>query len=410
MFRVLLLFTLAFLFISCGKKQGKKVDISSIRGHEESFYVKGELESLYKGATLNEESFIQGRKDKINKFNGFYLTGYRSFKKTGFKARKIDTKDLTEDERRKIRQKGQESPEVEIKDDSQDLFSFSWKDGYWVYHDENDRLFIRFKNIQGKMVPFEIVTSFKKTNIVDSFEPIHYSVSEREDKFSFLGYVGDGEFRSLLAITFTKKVDEKLIEKGDPSLPFYYPLGPGKRAILERGSTISLCGSKYEWMTKEIERAFKTWNKFMPKDYIFFNILNEYPPFSDVNVKCIYMIDDYAFSDPEGDSVSSGFVMPHYNISKRELIDADMILGLNEWKTLFRVRGYGSLNSLNKDKESEAREEFYHTALHEMGHLLGLGHAFTKRRDHDSIMSYRKHKKFTPYDKQSIQELYAPFF
>lgn len=395
----------AILFTSCGKKKEKQ-DTAAVTA-KQTFYVKGDISALYAGATLNKDTFLTT--GNIEGFNDFLGVGYRVFTSIGIRETlPKNYKKLTEDEQRKVREKDQESSSENVKDDSQSSFSFSKINGNWIYQDKNNSLKLIFKEKYGKIYLDALEIANHDTVKLNT---LHYSVSDNFDKFSFLaeGIFDEQEQGEVLfSFTFSLKTKEQLIGFSKEKEHFHYPLGPTKRAVLEKGSKVSLCGGSISWMKDEIENAFKTWNKYLPENYVSFEILEKYPPFSDVNTKCIYLIDNFAFSDPKGQTVTAGFVMPKYNIAKREIIDTDMIIGLEEWRTIFKARDYGQMDTENVDEKG--RDDFALTALHEMGHIFGLGHAFTDDHDHDSIMSYRKDKKLTNYDIESIHNLYGPFY
>lgn len=394
---------------SCGKSK-KKSDLAALGSGEQNYYIKGELSSLYEGASLNQESFF--RASNLKNFNDFVSVGHQFFSKVGVRQQEpTEYTKLSDDEKKKLRQKGQESSHENIEAESQVLFKFRADGNDWIYSDKKENLSIHFKSVASRIEPYKMTT---KTGVNGDLEVLHYSIDHEDvrksTKFSILAKVFLGQDELLVSFTFSKKSDTPIIELSANSQDFHYLLGPTKRAILVRGSEFSLCGIDIAWMREEFQRAYETWNKYLPKNYIEFNITNTYPPFSDVNTKCIYLIKDFAFSDPEGKNVTAGFVMPRYNVGSREIIDTDMIIGESEWESIFAARKYGELNDIKKKNEAKAKNDFFNTALHEMGHMLGLDHAFDDDHDHDSIMSYRVDKKLTSYDIASIRELYAPFY
>lgn len=403
----IIIFSLIFSLASCGSKEEKK-DVEASTGEKQTVFIKGDIKALYEGTQLNKTSFLT--LDNYKDFDNFLRVEYRLYKNfdpVQTKKQKEAFENMSEEERSKQLKKGQLSKKENVADNTQLTYSFSKDDqtGDIIYTDNKESIQLFFKSDKRRALNlYKLKFKGEKEDLEMSFEVLHYSVDERKQNFSFL--VKPEKYKDLEALyvfKFSKDTKKKLV--GLSRKPYEYFLGPTKRAIIRKGSEISLCTKDDSWMNQEIEDAFEKWNLHMPKDYMQFKIVNQYPPISDVNSKCIYLIEDYAMTDPNGNSVINGQVFATINVNTREIVDTDMMISLEEWKKNFEYRD--DMGTINSPSE-KGREEFYETAVHEMGHILGLAHAFSEDdvKGKKSIMNYEEHKEFSDYDIESIKNLY----
>jgi hypothetical protein len=151
---------------------------------------------------------------------------------------------------------------------------------------------------------------------------------------------------------------------------------------------IDICGKEAEKYQKEIRSAIGAWQEALKgRLSISVNVLEkDFPPYSDINHHCIYLIDDY-----NADNRAQTDIFSSENIE-----DADIFLFKN------------SIYNVTEDFQPNEKFKKYivMTVLHEMGHLLGLHHQFSPTIK--SVMSYEYAKMSTlqPYDIEAIQELY----
>lgn len=400
-----------FSLAACGSKKEKK-DVVASTGEKQTVFIKGDIKALYEGTELNKTSFLT--LDNYKDFDNFLRVEYRVYKNFDLaqteKQKKAFQK-MSEEERSKQLKKGQLSKKENVADNTQFTYFFVKDDktGNIIYTDNKESIQLIFQVDRDRSLNLsKLKFKGEKEDLEISFDVLHYSVDEKKQNFSFL--VKPEKFKELEALyifKFSKDTKKKLV--GLSQKPYEYFLGPTKKAVLRENSKISLCTKNDSWMNNEVEDAFAKWNLHMPKDYLKFEIKRQYPPVSDVNTKCIYIIEDYAMTDPEGNSVINGQVFATINVNTREIVDTDMMISIEEWKKNFEYRdGLGSIDNPSE----KGREEFYETAVHEMGHILGLAHAFSEEdvKGKKSIMNYEEHKEFSDYDIESIKNLYRDFY
>lgn len=123
------------------------------------------------------------------------------------------------------------------------------------------------------------------------------------------------------------------------------------------------------------------------------------PPFSDLETQCLYMIDSYVKTPSVAETVVVGG-HHHDKALERRFIDGDIFIFK---KDLERVRG-----ALDESALVQA------TFVHEIGHLLGLGHPENlENPEHRTVMGYKIRDDLgvidqpTPYDFNALRLLYG---
>ena len=154
----------------------------------------------------------------------------------------------------------------------------------------------------------------------------------------------------------------------------------------------------------EIQYSFETLNLW--KDVlnerldIEYRHRTEFPPFSDLNSHCIYTVEDL-LTEQNSEVNSNGFALNFYDETKSTVIDSDVFMVIKE---INKVVNYLEKYGLSHD-DYDFQKSVDETLLHEVGHLLQLGHQFTGI---ESIMSYDAYEeaKLYEYDVAAIQALY----
>lgn len=166
------------------------------------------------------------------------------------------------------------------------------------------------------------------------------------------------------------------------------------------------------------KKSVKAWSKVLTNRLeIRGSLVSEYPPFSDLKTRCVYLVPDY-FTDPDLQNANLGLTLPTYDMKNKTFFDSDVFIFEKEYqkqldivRDVFAEKGmsFSNLNSeqlLELKKAFEIDRQFVFT--HEFGHLLGLDHPFTEKnkKGEYSIMNYESARKFTDYDIGAIQNLY----
>lgn len=153
---------------------------------------------------------------------------------------------------------------------------------------------------------------------------------------------------------------------------------------------IELCGPAVS-LEVPAREAVAQWQKALGNKLKLQLVLNPdgYPPFSDINHSCVYLISDYRTSASKTNSnFGQTFMVRDYNGS---WVDGDIFIFQHE---------------LDKLTHSSVKmtELLQFALLHEIGHLLGLDHP--PKDVQDSVMRYQLTPQLQPYDIQTLRDIY----
>ncbi len=116
-----------------------------------------------------------------------------------------------------------------------------------------------------------------------------------------------------------------------------------------------------------------------------------YPPFSDLNASCVYLIDDYLVY-PSEEMSAPGLALMNLDESTGTIADGDLFLFIQD----------------AQKSSTTLPELFQGIFLHEAGHFLGLGHYNDLERESVMSDSYNQQlmEELHAYDREAIQQLY----
>lgn len=246
-------------------------------------------------------------------------------------------------------------------------------------------------------------------------ELVHFSLKEDGSAASFLVFTKTPQRSFLSNIVFTFKeegVDTSVPFIADAPTNYNYLFGPGVRVTWPNKNKLKLdfC---YDYDHTEVVLAFavknskQDWNEKTEVQIAQRYKRKNYPPFSDLNSSCIYVVENYS-NTPNGQKVANpASSMTVANLDQKTIIDGDIIIWKNEVAKYYgpkvaELAGKGK----TKDEINEVIEKSIRRAItHEIGHFIGLDHKFEEGVE--TIMSYEKdHTEISEYDIQAVQELY----
>lgn len=270
--------------------------------------------------------------------------------------------------------------------------------------------------------PLSLMFSVSKTGsltleaISDNDEDIgkinleHFSMTPDQRLFSILLSIDDGEAKkSLVSLVFNKDLKYDLVKKADRKYFFLEGkgvlLGWDKTKSLEvslcySSQTMSLSGHSQDIRLDIKTSKLKAWTDSLKGllDVKFVTPI-KYPPFSDLNTHCIYVLPSY-LSEPSEDKSVYAMVLSIKDYSNSKISDADMFINKGEFEKVARY----NRNATNMALTNHTQSRLDIALIHEMGHMYGLAHVFDGT---SSVMSY-KFDQTAPsaFDIESIQYLY----
>lgn len=241
--------------------------------------------------------------------------------------------------------------------------------GNWNFDSKETRFLVE-KQASG----FLMMTKWQINGRDLPITPIHFSCSQDCEMMSFLAKVETPFSGSKLSAFYWQKGPFQTRPRhfeshGDSS----YFMGQGVPVPWDKSQPLEVrvCGISSPELRKLVAQGAMDWSKILSQFvHIRVEVVDEYPPFTDLNFHCIQIVDNYLLEeDPQYMKPAVTYVQPNYR--SHFIQDADILFFRKEREKLDQ----------NMPDEMILRD-----VRHEMGHLLGLGHVFDKNIE--SIMSY----------------------
>lgn len=279
-------------------------------------------------------------------------------------------------------------------------FTFSSGGGYYEYGSSSVGVRLRFY-VSGINLYIQSVFLLDDSGVWRQYAATgeHYSRSADGKRFSILLSTRlDVYQKALIGLTFDLSSVSINLFNTDNS--FYdYLFGVGVLAGWSQTQThkISICGNNALNRRSEIQSAVSAWqNSLGQRLSLTTDAPTQFPPFSDVNVNCVYIADDYLFQT-KGHSTVLGIAGP--TLGGENIASGPIIL--------FQ----GNLAESAPKLRLTIADLTYLVTLHELGHLLGLAH----HEDSKSIMYPSLSQivgsnilSLQSYDVNAIRNLYDP--
>lgn len=366
--------------VSCAGKKKTHVGVPALPAPSK-FFVHGDPKEMIQGTTTDKS----GLTDLANMPNldGYALSGY------------FVLAQVVENETVKPITNQTELEEENSTSDNGPRFvsnySFEKVNGRYVYSDKRpeakDYPTFSFNDIDGKL-QIKTMSDFP-------VEVVHYSVKPDNEAFSLLLSAQDEESgKMLIAVYFVKtkavQVPVRKVEQG----PNYFVDGDGIAIPWKRPLNFDVCGTKSAVNKMYIDKALSDWSKagkfatgMIGNQPYTVTVKADARPFSDLNQNCVNFVDQYKMEDQDNLAVY-GITLTIIDHSDQEILNSSVFI--------FK-------NALTRGGESPQP-----TVTHEIGHSLGLGHAFgtALKPAPGSIMGYEGVGVLTDADKAVIASLY----
>jgi hypothetical protein len=398
---------LSFLLISCsGKKQsGPRL---------QKVYFGGDVRKFFEGTNNNNEISLEDYDSGV--LDGLELEVLQNFIARG----KINSNAEQTNDYDKDFLQGQyiKSTDEEVK------FEFSpYDSGLIIYSAVNFEnncegafAFLFQKTQTGLKLQKTITCDTKGNQKKSSIKDQHISVKENKTGLSILVYLEQNKTQVLHNFFFKRpnpEYSERTYSYNDSR---YIGLnkelngGSENRIIWKedpKNLKIHLCGINSDVVRADIIAGVKLWEDALENQIAIevIDLSNNYPPFSDLNVHCVYILDDFVVTSPSEKGFTKGFNLSTYNSDDGTIFSSDIFYNKKEIEDL--VEHYYKNNIIPYKLSFEEFLRFEKKVFpHEFGHFLGLGHQFDE--DIPSIMSYQDEETFiSDYDKQAIFYFYG---
>ncbi|MDB2426090.1 matrixin family metalloprotease, partial [bacterium] len=265
----------------------------------------------------------------------------------------------------------------------------------------------------------------------------HVSIAKNGSAISFLTYDKFSDEGVSLDMLIFRSLSHNKPKIGNTK--FNYVEGPGVKVRwdLEKEKEVSICGKQSRLLEFPVKEAINTWQEGLGKPLNFKVVYKDnYKPFSDLNQNCVFYVKNFREEASkkittfalnagfrhyeEGQFISSSILFFEEDFKLDIRSSDDSVPTVNLVELFEKISSPGFEKEYDKDymktyPSIEAiplkfweshfyKYYFLNTALHEMGHFIGLDHIFDET---PSIMSYDYDDNvLTGYDKKAVKELY----
>jgi hypothetical protein len=367
------------LLTACGQHHKKKKSPS----RAEVYYIHGDPDELIAGTELHQSGLTS--LSELQSLDGFSLRGINVFREA------TDRKSV---ETIETQEELEEQNSTEDEDDSPfvSAYKFEPTDSGFQYYDP------RPEAASYPRIAFELQDNQLVMTSIDQYpvEAIHYSVRNDGRAFSILFKTKDISGENLVAIYFIRP-SFQLVPPKKVDAPENYFLDGNLVSPWSEPINISLCGSSAKTYGSETQEAMQDWSeaggyergKIGELSYTI-SAPEKSRPFSDLNQNCVRYVDVYRAEDQER-IAQMGLAVTIIDPFRQEILNSSIFI----FQPAVRRTGASRLAVLT----------------HELGHLLGLGHAFSQdpsKPAPDSIMGYSGIESITSADRKAIRYLYPP--
>lgn len=399
-----ILIILLFSLIGCSKDEKGSPSSSAPVTYT---FVHGDPEVVIKDSKT--ETFSPITKNNVSEFEGYEIIGVHIItRESTFNSSTYQEAFVHEFTKGHVDKEDNDKPTAQI--NSQRFFSeeISYEGSlhllYYTYLDGIKTGFV-FSNDQSKGI-----IAFYSGGRTGEVNTVHLSHNKEEGTFSLLiaetNKLGKVE---VLTALYLKKPEFRHIARINPKKTYQYL---DESVLIQwdqsKKVTLNLCTKDYKRYPRYkdfLEQAVNNWAiNLVGRLEIEIKVLEDFPPFSDLNTQCVYHFDDYEMTDARAKLNTLAYVLPVADRRQGRLVDADLYIWKNEFeKSLKNSFWIDQSLPIFHPSQRKFRELYIDTLEHEIGHFLGLGHQFSGIK---SIMSYDDDAKFSEYDRKAIQFLY----
>jgi hypothetical protein len=379
--RKLFLLAPLLLLMACG---GKEFESKSVQMH--NFVVSGDPMALVAGTQMNRQNYLTE-----SELQNVYLNGLMLFKEKQPDSF-IESADIAPNSIYSSR-------------------AYDSAYGKTVRHTKQGTKFV-LGSMSAQQGPIEMVlrqvgSQYRLDGILLAgqkqavpVEMLHISHKKNNRAFSLLFYGNFSlEGTVLFALNFEKKgieTQSSFMERALHDLFLFF--SPDDHLAMkwsdQQTVTLNLCGVN-QLAGQRAVLAYVKWKEAIGSNLDFkVDVLESYPPFSDLNTSCLYQVDSYAKEPLNQEQAIAGSATAFAYQDSGEIFDGDIFIWNQEIRKI----------APDTPLDHEVFTGLYDFVMvHEMGHFLGLAHQWFR----PSVMSYDGHSNLQDYDRNAVQYLYG---